>query len=40
MKHIGFLLAMIFMCLIANAQMVGGFQQGKDGHIYFVANNT
>lgn len=39
MKHIGFLLAMIFMCLIANAQMVGGFQQGKDGHIYFVANN-
>ena len=39
MKHFGIMLSMMFMCLIASAQMVGGFQQGNDGHIYFVANN-
>lgn len=39
MKRFGILLFMMFMCITANAQMVGGFQQGNDGHIYFVANN-
>lgn len=28
------------MCLMANAQFVGKFQQGQDGHIYFFAENV
>lgn len=39
MKRLGILMSMMCMCLLASAQMLGGFQQGNDGHIYFVASN-
>ena len=38
-KHWLILLSILFLCFNTHAQILGGFQIGNDGHIYFVANN-